>query len=121
MRSTTCIVVTILAFSTLSDPVPALGGLVTLPVNCLVGPFGAFSACSVTCDGGVQCRTRPILIPPAFGGTPCPSLEECQDCNTDPCVPPVPAVSEWGMAAVVLLLLVGLTIKFGALRFRKAA
>ncbi len=35
--------------------------------------------------------------------------------------PPVPAVSEWGMASVVLLLLTGLTIKFGAMRFRKAA
>ena len=35
--------------------------------------------------------------------------------------PPVPTVSEYGMASVVLLLLTGLTIKFGAMRFRKAA
>lgn len=34
----------------------------------------------------------------------------------------VPAVSEWGMASVVLLLLTGLTIRFGALKLsRKAA
>ncbi len=33
----------------------------------------------------------------------------------------VPAVSEWGIASVVLLLLTGLTIKFGALISRKAA
>ena len=35
--------------------------------------------------------------------------------------PPVPAVSEWGMASVVLLLIAGLTIKFGAIASRKAA
>jgi len=33
--------------------------------------------------------------------------------------PSVPAVSEWGMASLGLLLLAGLTVKFGA--FRKAA
>ena len=35
--------------------------------------------------------------------------------------PGMPTVSEWGMAVVILLLLAGMTIKFGLLRPRKAA
>ncbi len=50
-------------------------------------------------------------------GVRCVATESCPV----PPVPPVPAVSEWGMASVVLLLLAGLTIKFGMVRFRKAA
>ena len=46
------------------------------------------------------------------------------DCGTDnmcqpPAPRPFPAISEWGMAAVMLLVLIGLTIKFGALVSRK--
>ena len=37
------------------------------------------------------------------------------------CAEKVPAASEWGMAVLVLLVVAGLSIKFGAMRFRRAA
>ena len=45
--------------------------------------------------------------------------EDCNSCPADclteePC--PFPAVSEWGLIALVLLLLTGLAIKFGQYR-----
>ena len=70
-------------------------------------PSGCFS--SWTSQGG--CAT---LGGTYVDGFPCSTTEAC------PTPPVVPAVSEWGMASVVLLLLTGLTIKFGAMRFRKA-
>ncbi|MCH8150699.1 MAG: hypothetical protein IH987_22465, partial [Planctomycetes bacterium] len=47
--------------------------------------------------------------------------EDCSNCASDcsteePCN--VPAVSEWGLIALVLLLLSGLAIKFGQYRRR---
>lgn len=55
------------------------------PVDCEVGAWSAWGACSETCGGGTQTRTRAILTPPANGGAACPALSEAQACNTQPC------------------------------------
>ena len=47
-------------------------------------------------------------------------LEFCKDSPCDVNDPPIPAVSEWGLIVMTLLVLTVGTIKFGALRFRKA-
>jgi len=58
------------------------------PIDC-VGDYGddtAWSACPVTCGGGVQ--TRPYVVSAAaqFGGTcALDGTTESQDCNTAPC------------------------------------
>ncbi len=54
-------------------------------VDCVVGPWSDWPACSAECDGGVRCRTRGIVQPPMNGGLPCPALEECELCNEQPC------------------------------------
>eukprot|EP00808_Paulinella_micropora_P030337 g9871.t1 len=55
------------------------------PVDCVVGSFTLFSACSQACGGGVSTRTRPILVAPLNGGRSCGLIEEKQSCNTNPC------------------------------------
>ena len=50
----------------------------------------------------------------------CPTGEVCTP--EGDCIPPVPTATGWGMAAVALLLVTGITIKFGAMNSsRKAA
>ena len=55
------------------------------PVNCQVGNWGAWGACSASCGGGTQTRTRSITTQPANGGASCPSLSESVSCNTQAC------------------------------------
>ncbi len=55
------------------------------PVNCVVGDFTAWGACSASCGGGTQSRTRPILTAPLYGGLACPSLGDSQACNLQSC------------------------------------
>lgn len=49
--------------------------------------FSNYSACSKTCGGGVQSRTRSCANPlPQFGGKNCSGgYEETRQCNTQPC------------------------------------
>jgi len=54
------------------------------PVHCDVGTYGGWSACSVTCGGGTQSRTR-SHVAPKHGGIACPATAESQSCNTTPC------------------------------------
>lgn len=68
------------------------------PVDCVVSSWSAWTPCDKPCGGGTQTRTRTIVTAPAFGGAPCPTLQETQNCNTQPC--PVDCVvsawSAWG-------------------------
>jgi len=55
------------------------------PVHCSVSEWSGWSACSKECGGGVQGKTRSILVKPKNGGTECDSTLEEQPCNTGSC------------------------------------
>eukprot|EP01137_Pigoraptor_chileana_P027903 Opistho-2@11109 len=55
------------------------------PVDCVVGEFSAWGACSVSCGGGWHESKRVVLTQPAFGGRECPSLSRGEPCNMAPC------------------------------------
>jgi hypothetical protein len=63
-------------------------------VDCVVGDWSNWSACSANCGGGTQQRTRSILTQPKGNGISCPALTDTKVCNTDAC-PVDCVVSEW--------------------------
>jgi len=81
--------------------------------TCNDGGPGTMEECFESCFGTGACITNL--------GCPASTCTWLGEDVPPPSPPPVPAASEWGMASVVLLLLTGLTIKFGVMRFRKAA
>jgi len=54
------------------------------PVHCVVSDWEHSSACSKTCGGGFQTRTRVVLSEAKHGGT-CPHLEDEVPCSTAHC------------------------------------
>merc|ERR1712010_259652 len=54
-------------------------------VDCEVGVWTQFGACSKLCDGGKMKRTRPVTRKPMNGGRTCPVLENTVNCNTESC------------------------------------
>lgn len=64
------------------------------PIDCLVSEFSQWSACSKSCNGGVQSKRRSITQPVAYGGKVCPSLQVSRDCNIQDC-PVNCALSQW--------------------------
>ena len=61
--------------------------------DCTVSGWSDWSACSLTCGGGTQTRTRTVTKQPTAGGQSCPSLTDTQSCNTQGC--PVDCVGSW--------------------------
>ncbi|XP_070537085.1 thrombospondin type-1 domain-containing protein 7A-like isoform X2 [Ptychodera flava] len=60
---------------------------VPCPQDCIVTHFSDWSSCSKTCGNGTQTQSRRILVPPLFGGKPCPELTKAQMCKQlPPCV-----------------------------------
>ena len=59
------------------------------PVDGGLSDWGVWSACSVTCNDGVQARTRDCTNPaPAHGGAGCSGItSEDQDCYLESCSP----------------------------------
>lgn len=55
------------------------------PVNCEIGEWGGWSACSAKCGGGVYERVRDIKRHGAHGGKPCGAPQETQSCNPQSC------------------------------------
>ncbi|CAK8671664.1 unnamed protein product [Clavelina lepadiformis] len=56
------------------------------PVDCEWGPWGNFSTCLVTCDGGTKMRSRNITKHANCGGINCSgSTMELQECNAQCC------------------------------------
>jgi hypothetical protein len=69
-------------------------------VNCEVSAWSGWGACSKSCGGGEQVRSRTITRQPTNGGASCPVLSESQPCNTQACINPVncevSAWTDWG-------------------------
>jgi hypothetical protein len=56
------------------------------PVNGKWGEWGKWGACTVSCDGGFQWRSRVVETPSANGGTPASGpFQEFQPCGTEVC------------------------------------
>ena len=64
------------------------------PVDCVLGPWLAWSQCTEPCGGGTSTRERVIEVQAACGGSPCGPTSETSPCNTDPC--PVDCTWHWG-------------------------
>lgn len=70
-------------------------------VDCVLEDWTMWSACSQSCDGGSQTRTRGIQQQPSNFGKPCEdALDEVQPCSLAPCSgacsPQDCKWSEWG-------------------------
>eukprot|EP00042_Codosiga_hollandica_P025407 m.113148 g.113148 ORF g.113148 m.113148 type:complete len:369 (+) comp51861_c0_seq5:52-1158(+) len=64
------------------------------PIDCVVGDWGAFQDCSVSCGSGSQTRSRTVRVAAANDGLRCPSpLTESQPCYTRNC--PVASNATW--------------------------
>ena len=54
--------------------------------HCEWDDFGEWGACSATCDGGKQERSRSILVNETLGGNPCVgNTLQSRTCNSFPC------------------------------------
>jgi hypothetical protein len=54
-------------------------------VDCQLGSWSEYSACSAPCGGGTQTRTRKIIRQPQGEGAECQHLSEARSCNTQAC------------------------------------
>jgi hypothetical protein len=55
------------------------------PVDSVTGPWGGYTACSVTCGGGSQSRTRPLVKAATHGGLKHGELTQKKYCNLEKC------------------------------------
>jgi seryl-tRNA synthetase len=55
------------------------------PIDCSMGEWGGWSACSAKCGGGVIERVRDINRHSSHGGKPCMESQETQSCNPQAC------------------------------------
>merc|ERR1719487_2345958 len=64
------------------------------PIDCVMGDWSEWSACSKDCGGGVMQRSRPTLTDTEHGGEPCPEAVEPVQCNVDACDKPC-VLGDW--------------------------
>lgn len=55
------------------------------PVDCELGAWEDWSACSAECDRGLKMRVRPVLQKGHDGGRPCGATTETVSCNVQSC------------------------------------
>lgn len=55
------------------------------PINCVVGGWAKWSACSKDCGGGTTSRARKVITQAKDGGKLCPVTEERKSCNVGSC------------------------------------
>lgn len=55
------------------------------PIDCRVGDWSGWSDCSAKCGGGVQDRSRPVVVEPMYKGDACGDTEQVQNCNPQSC------------------------------------
>merc|ERR1719506_1836100 len=65
------------------------------PIDCVVGEWSEFGACSKDCGGGIQSRVRRAITEDEHGGEPCGDLSETMECNVDACDMPCELEPEW--------------------------
>uniref|UniRef100_H2ZLH0 Spondin-like TSP1 domain-containing protein n=1 Tax=Ciona savignyi TaxID=51511 RepID=H2ZLH0_CIOSA len=66
------------------------------PVDCQVGSWTSWAACSVSCGSGTHTHTRPITVNSANGGEICPDTTESETCNMPKQNCQVSSWSSWG-------------------------
>jgi len=86
-------------------------------VETCVEPTGCTNPPDLVCDDGLFCNGVEFCDPILGcqdGPDPCDPIREVCDEVNDVCKPaPIPTVSEWGMVALALLLLIGAKVYFG--------
>jgi hypothetical protein len=67
-------------------------------IDCVVGAFGDYGACSATCGGGVKTMSRTVEIDAAYGGVICPNLDHNENCGSSDNVacPKDCVLGDWG-------------------------
>ena len=55
------------------------------PTDCVVGAWGSWSSCSLTCGGGEEKRHRSVQVEVAYGGKACDALEDTAACKQQAC------------------------------------
>jgi len=55
------------------------------PIDCQVGVWSEWTACSAGCGGGVRTRLRHVTVEPKYDGQVCPEESETQQCNPEDC------------------------------------
>lgn len=63
------------------------------PIDCHVSEWSAWGACTKTCGGGAQTRTRTVTVDQS-GGSKCPALSDQRACNKSVC-PTDCQMTEW--------------------------
>mmetsp|Transcript_54178 Transcript_54178/g.144432 ORF Transcript_54178/g.144432 Transcript_54178/m.144432 type:complete len:1005 (+) Transcript_54178:115-3129(+) len=55
------------------------------PIDCKLGDWEGWSACSKSCDGGLKRRVRPVLVYPQWDGDECDDTKDEETCNALSC------------------------------------
>lgn len=65
------------------------------PVDCKVGDWSLWSACTAECGGGVRTRDRMKTQDPQNGGEPCLEMQDSDQCNNEACSADC-IMADWG-------------------------
>ena len=65
------------------------------PIDCSVGAWEDYGACSQSCGHGSKSRHRMVMNEALFGGTACPALSQTVSCNDQAC-PQDCSLTVWG-------------------------
>jgi hypothetical protein len=55
------------------------------PVDCVLSEWSNYGTCSTTCGGGLQTRTRTVVVARRHGGAWCGAKSQTKACNTNRC------------------------------------